>query len=50
VSETKEMLVSVCEILLGVQLEHMFTRIAGETMRKKISRHPKEYFGIQCVW
>jgi hypothetical protein len=25
VSETKEMLVSVCEMLLGVQLEHMFT-------------------------
>jgi hypothetical protein len=34
VSETKEILVSVCEILLGVQLEHMFTRVSGETTRK----------------
>jgi hypothetical protein len=36
VSKTKEMLVSVCKILLGVQLEHMFTKISSETTQKKI--------------
>jgi hypothetical protein len=46
VSETKEMLVSVCEILLGVQLEHMFTKILGETTRKtRFFKSSKGIFG-----
>jgi hypothetical protein len=50
VSETKEMLVSVCEILLGVQLEHMFTRVSGETTQKTIFSNPaKEYSDILCA-
>jgi len=44
VSETKEMLVSVCELLLGVQLEHMFTKISGETSQK--TRYFKSSKGI----
>jgi hypothetical protein len=42
----KEMLVSVCKILLGVQLEHMFTRIAGKTTRKtRFFKMSKGIFG-----
>jgi hypothetical protein len=46
VSKTKEMLVSVCKILLGVQLEHMFTKISSESTQKtRFFKSSKGIFG-----
>jgi hypothetical protein len=54
VSETRELLVHVCEIVLGVNLEHMFSKTLATTLRKTIyykSRkgilgHPMSILGV----